>query len=72
MFNLNGGPNQLLILNVAFSHLCRSGATEAERDRVQLVLFEIAQDGLTTVEALVARASDLLAIRQKTRRRRRS
>ncbi|MDP2358774.1 MAG: hypothetical protein Q8M31_22335 [Beijerinckiaceae bacterium] len=67
MFNLDGG---LILLNAAFTQLCRPGVTEAERDRVQLLLFEVVQHGVTTVEDLVARGSDLLEVKPKALRRR--
>lgn len=60
MFNLDGGPDELILLNAALSQLCGPSATDAERDRVQLVLLELAQEGLTTLDDLIARASDLL------------
>lgn len=69
MFNLDGGPNQLFTLNSAFSQLCPPGATEAERDRVQLTIFGLMHDdGLMTVETLVARAGALLEVKPRAGR----
>lgn len=46
-FEAENGAEELVVLNGAFAQLCTAGATEEERDRVQLVLLELAQDGVT-------------------------
>lgn len=54
-------PEEISALNAALARLCGPDAGPQERSDARLVLLELAQDGVTSVDDLVARAAELLA-----------